>query len=541
MLVSSVTISCEEDFTDIKSGVVSNTKFSTGEVVLDLEISTINIDNIAADNIGLPRLQDNSIPQVDYWLGIYKNANAKNLEAGFVSQLGLPSSLKNSEDVVDRDTIYNLDKVVLKIPYTAVSLGKNTNGITTYRLDSILGNTSALTAIDVYRNPTFLNVLNPSDPSKQNSYLSNFDYQETKMLSEAGFSFKPRATDTIFRFDRIDRSVDVNSTTTVKDTLKVLNTSQVATPFLAIPLNLEEMKTSFWNKFNDTEFSSSEEFQKYFRGIIVKAKGVDGALIPFNLSNSQVSVDFLYSKTVLKDMAVDTVIKAAYSFPLGGIKNTIYKTESAASTPANSFVVQGTTGLSAEIKVLGVNLLSLEADDPFLLTYGDKDLDNNNYIDLEELAAIRNTSNNEFGFLINDADLTFGVNNTLSTNSAVLPQRLYVYQNKDNGNGVLIPTHLTDSYEEAVSFNGNLVSNDNVPQSYSFKITDYISDLMDGSSKDFSPLALKVYNTTDNAILTGALNRNVFQYNWNPRAVVLFDEDGTKKARLKLSYTKKKN
>ncbi|WP_299058921.1 DUF4270 family protein [uncultured Polaribacter sp.] len=538
-----VVISCEKDFTDINSGVISNTKFTTGQAVLDFEIKPVDIESIAADNIGLPI---NSISlAVEYWLGVYNKTNAKKITAGFVSQLGLPSSLRNSAEPSVTDTIYNLDKVVLKIPYTAVSLGVNTEGVTTYKLDSILGDTSVPTKLKVYRNPTFLNRLNPSDPSKLNSFTSNFDYKETELLTETnGFSFTPKATDRTFRFQRLDRTKDVNNTTDmVTDSIQSIAIDTVSVPFIAIPLNLTTMKEIFWDKFNDLEFSSLDEFQKHFKGIIVEAEGDNGALVPLNLTpNTNLTIDFLYSKTVVKEAQDNEVIKDVYSFPLGGIQNSIYKTEPInSSIPDNSFVIQGTAGISAEIKILGVNLSNLEEAN-LLLNYADKDVDNNNYLDLKELASIRDVDNNEFGFLINDADLTFGVNDALSTNSDIVPQRLYVYQNKENENGGITPTHLTDSYEEASFFNGNLMSSEsNVPQSYTFKITDYISDLMDGSSEDFSSLTLKVYNPTDNPLITGSLNENVFQYNWNPRSVVLFNQNGSEKTQLKISFSKKKN
>ncbi|HCY97073.1 MAG TPA: hypothetical protein DHU86_02810, partial [Polaribacter sp.] len=46
-------ISCEKDFTDIGSGVISNNEFSTGEVVLEVEITQNNITSVRADNISL--------------------------------------------------------------------------------------------------------------------------------------------------------------------------------------------------------------------------------------------------------------------------------------------------------------------------------------------------------------------------------------------------------------------------------------------------------------------------------------------------------
>jgi hypothetical protein len=550
VLVLFVVASCEENFTDIESGVIRNTKFSTGEVVLDLEINTINLASIVADNIlsdvadnsGLPKLINGTRPPMDYWLGVYENANAKNLKASFVSQIVLAANLKNSEDVMDGDTIYNLDKVVLKIPYTAFATGVDSNGLTTYKLDSILGSTSVTTTLEVYRNPTYLNLLNRSNRAKDNTFLSDFDYKEIALLTETtGFSFTPQATDSIFTFDRIDRTVDANNTTTVQDTLRVRNSQNIQIPFLAIPLDLSQMKTLFWDEFNGDNFSSSDKFQTYFRGIILRAKGTDGALVPFNLASLQTSVDFLYSKTVLKEGEANEVIKDTYSFALGGIQNSIYEMGEAPSVPENSFVVQGTAGISAGINILGVNLSNLLPDDPFL-EYADKDADSNNYLSLEELATIKDEATNEFVFLINDADLTFAVNSGLSTDSYVLPQRLHVYQNKANGNGGLSPTHLSDSYEET-TFSGVLYTTDTASeaQGYTFKITDYISDLMDGSSTDFSPLVLKVYNITDNPTITGFLNRNVLQYNWNPRAVVLFNENADNRAQLKISYTKKNN
>ena len=223
-------ISCEKDFTDIGSGVISNNEFSTGEVVLEVEITQNNITSVRADNISLSILET-------YWLGVYNKPYAKKIEAGFVSQLSLPSNLVTSEAaVVDTTTVYNLDKVILKIPYTSVFVSKDADGKSIFRLDSILGNPAIPTALEVYRNGTFINVLDPVDPSKENSFSSDFVYQEEELLSNAGFTFKPNAAlDTVFYFDRIDRSASVNSTTSIQDTLKISNATSLPGPFLAVP------------------------------------------------------------------------------------------------------------------------------------------------------------------------------------------------------------------------------------------------------------------------------------------------------------------
>jgi len=541
-LVLSGVTSCEEDFTDIGSGVVSNTKFSTGDVVLDVEITQNNIASVRADNIGVSLLDE-------YWLGVYNKPYAEKIEAGFVSQLNLPFGLKTSEVVLDGDTIYNLDKVVLKLPYTAVFESTDSDGKLNFRLDSILGNSSVPTELEVYRNGTFINRLNPSDPSKANSFSSDFVYEEQELLTAAsGFTFMPSATDTVFYFDRIDRSSDVNSVTVVQDTLNLSDGDALAAPFLAIPLNLNEMKRLFWDKFEDAEFLSSTEFQNYFRGIILKAKGADGCLVPFNLAASPTpSIDFLYSRTVLESSVVTENITETYSFNLSNNRNSTYKMSSASiPAPNENFVIQGTAGSSATIKILGVNLAVLKAENPSdaILEYEDRDANNDGFLDLQELASIKDTSIDELGLLVNDASLTFKVNETTSSDANILPQKLIVYKNVEN-NGKITPTHIEDSYTESPFFGGNLfLGEEEKPESYNFKITDYISGIFNGSIDDISTLELKVFNTTTDVPTssTGPLEVNVKTYNWNPRSVLLLNGDkaanGANKAQLKISYTK---
>nr|AOE10008.1 conserved hypothetical protein [uncultured bacterium] len=536
-------VSCEKDFTDIGTGVISNTEFSTGEVVLEVEIIQNNITSVRADNISLNTLEE-------YWLGVYNTPYAEKIEAGFVSQLSLPSDLVVSEaSINDTTTVYSLDKVILKIPYTSVFVSKEADGKSKFRLDSILGNPSIPTELEVYRNGTFINRLDPADPSKENSFSSDFVYQEEELLTAAGFTFKPSAVDTVFYFNRADRSIALNSTTSIQDTLKLSTASSLAAPFLAIPLDLDEMKRLFWDKFEDPDFSSSAEFQTYFKGIILKTKGADGALVPINLaSESTPSIDFFYAKTILKGSDVIENTTSTYSFPLSNARSSTYTMSPASmSVPNENFIIQGTAGASATVKILGVNLLELENSNPLdpILEYKDKDVNNDGFLDLEELASLTDEINQE-GLLVNDALLTFYVNTVASPDADILPQKLLIYKNIEM-NGRVTPTHIEDSYTEFASFGGDLLlDEDGTPERYNFKVTDYISNLLDGTNDDLPTLELKVFNkVTDLPVNgSGALDVSVKTYNWNPRAVLLLNGDNTtngiKKAQLKISYTEKK-
>ena len=110
-------MSCEKDFSDVGTSIISNSKFETGEILLDVAIEPIDVTSVQADNLQLG--QQGGVGLLgEYWLGVYNNPNAKKIEASIVSRLAYNASeLKTQETIIDGDTIYNLDKVILRLPY----------------------------------------------------------------------------------------------------------------------------------------------------------------------------------------------------------------------------------------------------------------------------------------------------------------------------------------------------------------------------------------------------------------------------------------
>ncbi|MEX6626900.1 DUF4270 family protein [Tenacibaculum salmonis] len=514
LLCLATIISCEKDFNDVSGRVIDNTKFETGELLLDVAIEKIDIsDSNTNDAYKAVRADNISSTLGEYWLGVYKDGNYKGIEASIISQLAYVSGLKNKA-TSGTDTIYNLDKVILKIPYPATSTGVS-EGMTSFKLDSILGSPSKPTSLKVFQNETFLSSLNPSEPSKKNTYLSNKTYLGTNLLNEDDtFTFSPNAKkDTIFSYSKINR---MDPSKTYLEEVKVKTSSEsAALPFLAIPLDLTKMKPLFWDKFEGNEFASKKLFDEYFYGLKIMASGNEGSLVPFNLSSTPTpSLDFHYTKSVMDGSTVKDTLNRKYSFPLSGIKNSKYVMSDATTTvPSNNFVVQGTAGTMAKITILNESKLQELRDDKLL---------------------------------INDASLTFYVNQNINTNKNIVPQKLFIYQNIDKGTKGIVPTQLTDAYKEIATFGGYIqLSEDDKPEKYSFSIKDYISDLLDGTTSDIEPLILKVYNNpTDSAIKNNAIDVNVRTYNWNPRGVTLLNgsetANGVKRAVLKISYSKEK-
>ncbi|MCH3881260.1 DUF4270 domain-containing protein [Tenacibaculum aquimarinum] len=488
-------ISCEKDFTDIGSSVINNGVFETKDTLLDITISPVDIAAVRADG-GI------SVNLGEYLLGVYKSDDFKTIEASIVSQIGLLADLKVVENTYGTDTtvVTKMDKVLIRLPYQSTNtVDVETSDGNSFKIDSILGDPTIPVAVKVYRNLTFLNTLDPANPTQQNTYLSDAVYSKGNILNEdANFSFtvpqNETTQDTMYVFDR-----NLSNGNTFKDTLKIANSA----PFMAIPLDKDEIKALFLDKYETTEFESLQAFQNYFRGLIIEASGTDGSLIPFNFSTGSPVIDIFYTNTVLANGSIIDTIVRNNSFPLSGVTNSIYKPTAGNAPAAGNFVVQGTAGTMANIDILqGTELQDLRSQD----------------------------------WLINDASLVFYVEQSKDTTN--VPLNLFLYKNED-GNPSLIKDIIT---EGTSVFGGQLLIDENgAKDRYHFRITDYISDLLSGESSYNPPLGLKVFNTTDLPSFT--TDTIVGSFNWNPRGIVLHSNTSSnveRKAQLKISYSIKK-
>ncbi|MCG8183075.1 DUF4270 family protein [Tenacibaculum piscium] len=512
LLCLATIISCEKDFNEIGGQVVDNTKFETGELLIDVTINPVDITHVSADNIGTGTATVNQ-----YLLGVYNNKdkNYKGITASIVSQLNLLTNPKTADTQTARktgeiDSVFVLDKVLLKLPYIATNITSQNDAKPTFQLENVLGTTNTPTSLKVFRNETYLNSLDPKNPANQNSFQSDASYLTSDLLNEnPAFSFIPNPMDTVFKITR-----HYSDGRTFKSDVKLANKA----PFIAIPLDKKKMKTLFWDKFQNKEFSSNANFKNYFRGLVLEASGNDGALIPLNLlgTNASATLDFHYTITRFEkkegqnDLIYKDTVPSTYSFALSGVSNSIYKmTPAQKETPKNNIAIQGTAGKMGQI----------------------------NTIDASKLNELR--ANN---WLINDASLTFYVNQNIDSNIEEVPERLFLYQE----NASKKASQISDAYKDTNNFGGFLeLSEDKKPEKYTFKITTYIAELLKATTTDIAPLFLKVYNNpTDNAIKNNALDIVVKDYNWNPRGVTLLDGNktvnGAKRAVLKISYSKEK-
>lgn len=497
LLVSAI-ISCEKDFKDIATSVVSNTKFDTKDTIIEIEITNKQITNIRADGLSI----GGSLGQ--YLLGVYNNTNYEKIEASVISQLALDTNLSTKDDKertygVDTTVVTTIDTVFLKIPYQATLKEDATSD---YTLDSIIGDKTKPFKLNIYRTDTYLNRLDPVDPSKTNKYYSDNTYQilPGELNTQVDYPFRPNELDTVLIFKRRFSNGHVYKVDTFK--LGANN------PFARIPLDKNKIKQLFVDQFDSQHFKNQDDLNQYFKGLYLEAKGNEGSLMAFNLTTTNLelkpSIEIRYTKTVLKggSEVVDTIPKTS-SFPLSNFSNSIYKMNEKAYPDNGNVILQGAAGNMATVKLF----------------------------DPSNLNVLKNKE-----WLINDAKLTFYVNqNIVGFDTISTPYKLFVYKEGSS-------SQIKDIISEGVTaFNGRLVRKDKKPDYYSFTITDYISDLFAGNIKYNPDLRLKVFNPSD--VPPSTFDTIVRNYSWNPKVVTLlnhFKANGARRAQLKISYSKKK-
>ena len=497
----SIVVSCEDDFTDIGTTIVSNNQFTTNDTIFEVVVNGIDIERVQSDGIQL----GGALGQ--YLLGVYNNGNYEKIEASIIAQLALPANLTLVDDQYDPDTtvVTTIDTVLLRLPYQATRVGSDAIG-PVFDLDSIIGDQDQPFTLNVYRLSSFLNTLDPTDPSRVNTFFSDDTYEvfSERLNVFDDIQFTPNNRDTAqFVLRRLNNGMIYDT-----DTVQYSG----ANPYISIPLKKEMFQQMFLEQYESAEFSTQDAFNNYFRGIKIQAEGNTGSLLSLDFDNTSLipMVDIYYTNTVLRaggTIVVDT-IKKNDQFNLGGIRNSEYKMTPNTPPTFNRVAIQGAAGSMVQVNILGSGQLD--------------------YLRSQD-------------WLINDATLTLHVDKTtVGSDTIATPFRLYIYKDGMNSNGEPVPSQILDALTEGTdALDGNLNLDDNRnPDNYTFKITDYISELASGDLNDLQPLGIKVFNPTD-LPLTDTI---VDTYNWNPKAVMLLNHEaanGARRATLKISYSVK--
>lgn len=501
-------IACEKDLEDIAIGLVDNEYFSVGDTIFEIISYNINIDSSRVDN------NSSEIPLS--LIGVSRDETFGLKKSSFISQVLLPLV------GVDFGENATIDTVILDIPYFSTKSEEDQDAfdpitgdpiddedgnplqVPDFSLDSVYGNTSQEFNITVNELGTYLNQLDPDDPTKRNAYYSDKEYELEDELYSG--DFLTNRNDTVLYVIRRSLDGDPNTIDQI-DTIKSLN----GAPSMKFNLDEEYFKNNFIDNPNSSDFENNASFIRFFKGLSIAANGEDGALI--NVAGTNATMTIYYSNDV-EDSDGETVRTAqTMRFGFGGVKTGNYD---------NNYA-----GFPIEDDLLNPDK---ENGEPRLYVQGAAGTEV--IIELfspETLEMLRNEE-----FLINEASIKIYIDNDQEDE---LPNRLFLYNYDEDST-------LEDFRVDGISgiYGGILqYDDDGNPESYKFRITYYVSDVLDTKNPiKLSRLALRNFVVTDIPTI-GVLDTVVKDYNWIPKGVVLkgnLPKIDEKRIKLELYYSK---
>ena len=496
-------MACERDLEDIAVDLTGQRPFGVGDSIIEVIAYNVRIDSNRTDNNDIDKL-----PLVLF--GVNRDNHFGSLRSNLVSQVYLPPIFVSFGD----NPV--IDEVVVDIPYFSRLQGQqgaidpdtgelitDENGDTipvpNFTLDSVYGNRDVEFETRIFELGTFLNTLDPADPTKTNSYYSNRDFLVNDLLHEG--TFKPDRNDTVIYIERRYLDGDVNTVDDI-DTIK----QDPVTPSIKFRLDKEFFKNKFIDQAGSPVFDNNDNFVRYFRGLYFDANGVDGSLMNLTLNGATLTIyytnDGISNETDGEDLngngitgegSVVVPTKRTLTFPFGGVSAGIYNRDYGGTALQNflmnpdkvngepSLYVQGAAGSEAVIE-----LFSEE--------------------NLEKMRAEK--------WLINEANLVF----YLDGEQDEIPSQLFLYKKDFNS---LVNDYFDRRFGPEV-FGGVLeYDGDGNPESYKFRITEYVSEVLKSADPEpLSKLALRNYVRTDLPDFS-RFDTVVSDWNYIPKGVIL--------------------
>lgn len=517
-------ISCEQDLEDIAVDLAGERPFDVGDSIFEIISYNKNVDSSRVDNNDEQRTPL-------YLLGVNSNSVFGALHSDLITQLGLPIT------GVDFGVNPIIDRVVLDIPYFSTRDGEqgavdpdtglpitDEDGdsimVPNFRIDSIFGKTDVEYVIKVNELGTFLNTLDPIDPTQPASYYSDKEYSVLDKLHES--VFLPNRNDTVLYVERRHLDGDPSTVDDI-DTVKREN----AAPTMKFDLDSQFFKEKFVDNDDSPVFDNDDNFVRYFRGLYIDAEGFDGSLMDLRAADGRMTI--YYTNDVVTDEEdgedlnyngiegeSDVIVKTktAMIFGFGGVRTGKYERDYSGTLIEHALL--NPDKVDGEVKLFVQGAAGSEV---IIELFSQETLD---YL-------------REGRFLINEANLVFYIDG----DQDVVPEKLLLY--KYDYNSFISDYYNNNGFGPEV-FGGNLEYDDEGnPEKYKFRITDYMTSVL--SSADpiaNSKLALKNYVETDNVDYS-RFDTIVQDWNYIPKGVVLHGnkpKSNSKRLKLEMFYSK---
>jgi hypothetical protein len=534
-------IACDKDFASIESDVVNSdntANFTTDKTTYP----------VISYNKKITPFQSNRLPA--YLLGYYNDPVFGTSSANFVSQM-FPAAFDPSfgDNIV-------LDSVILKIPYFSTSLGVDDDGNTSYKLDSVYGNTPI--KLSVYQNNFFLRNFDPeSEFNDSQKYFSNGATSQTNFINPTELEGQLLYINDMFVPS--DKQILLTEIDTV--TNEPVITDRLAP---AIRVHLDNPNDTYWqdlffNKEGEPEISNQNNFADYFRGLYFKAEAMDvnGSLMQLNFASAEANITIYYTSEVLVSGSDSETIQEAGTFILSFSGNLV-------NIFNNNFIpipvgdaINGDEKLylkGGEGSMAVIDLFNGEIEDSNGVLGPAFEVLKNTYRKIDENGSFIKESNGNFimNRLVNEAYLEFFVDQSIVQGNE--PDRIYLY---DMDNNTPLIDYLLDQSVTNLTINTKInhlvplvrVDDDTNGEGikYKIRITQHINNII---IKDSTNVTLGLVVTSN----VGAIDPSTLLDEddkivpsgtiLSPRGTVLFGNNTTnedKKVKLTIYYTEPDN
>ena len=429
-------VGCDDEYSNIGGEIITNPS--------NVELREIEVNAYSQE---VNSIQTNNL--TSFMLGVHNHPVYGESTASIVSQVTLSSESPNFGENAQ------LDSVVMIIPYYSSEAESTTEDQVLYELDSIYGDETF--KLSVYETSYFLNDLDPDVgfEQRQKYYSDQQDLIEQNIVGEPLYveeNFKPSAS----AFDSYEVNIDGENDTITN------------TPALRLKLPIEYFQEKILDQQGSDDLLNNSNFKNYFRSLFIKAEpnGSGGSQILLDFSGQDVSPRIrLYYKRDSSDEDETEQVRSIFTLFIGGNKFNTYTGE---------FPEDISNTIASQTSETGAENIYLKAQEGSMAV-----------IELFPDEAVLEELKNE-ELLVNEADLTFYVNNDL-LEGGDQPRRLYLYDLTNN-------TYL-DDYAFDASLNianpdlsltnfSEVVAEDDNGKYYNIRITNHISSIINNDAEN---------------------------------------------------------
>ncbi|RYZ91165.1 MAG: DUF4270 domain-containing protein, partial [Proteobacteria bacterium] len=341
-------VSCDKDFNEVGTDIIGEDHYG-----FDKDESF----NVAAVPVSL--LAGSNAVQTDGLtvnpLGVYDNPAFGRTTANFVTQVALSSS--SLRPTIEGDV--TIQEVKLYIPYFAKLQETDSEGDSTYKLDSIYGAINTTFNLKVFENNYFLRAQTQSGSGLEaQPYYNNMNGEIDAVKGPQLNNSTAPAQNTSFTFSAEEYDVNDVNDPDAEDTKLA--------PGLRMDIDSLYIREKIFNT-SEANLSSQNLFQNHFRGLyfqIAQTNSGRGALNMMNFAGGTITVK--YRTSVIKDhdnnaATPDQAVKTNRSIvmTLTGTTVSLVTHDNVPAVPADRLAVKGGQGYVSTIDLFNPEQIAM--------------------------------------------------------------------------------------------------------------------------------------------------------------------------------------